>query len=57
MPSQPIISASVPDEIMLELDQIARNRNTTRSVVIKQLLEYALNQYAKSQREFHEVQV
>lgn len=48
MASQPIISASVPSEMIPQLDDIARNRDTTRSVVIRQLLEYALKEYQRA---------
>lgn len=57
MPSQPIISASVPDEVVKELDEIARSRDTTRSVVIKQLLVYALDRYSQHQQQFKRVKV
>lgn len=55
MPSNPIVSASVPDEFILAIDEIARERNTTRSVVVRQLLEYALDRYHKHRSQYHEV--
>jgi metal-responsive CopG/Arc/MetJ family transcriptional regulator len=57
MASQPIISASVPEEVLLELDEIARLRGETRSVVIRKLLEYALNRYQQHQSQYRRVQV
>jgi metal-responsive CopG/Arc/MetJ family transcriptional regulator len=56
MASNPIISASVPEDFIQEIDQIARDRGTTRSVVVKQLLEYALDRYHKYRTQYHEVE-
>ena len=55
MASQPIISSSVPDEVVLQLDLIAKDRDTSRSVVVCQLLQYALNEYNKVHNRFKEV--
>lgn len=55
MANNPIISASVPVDFVQEIDQIARERGTTRSVVVKQLLEYALNSYHRYRTQYHEV--
>lgn len=57
MASQPIISASVPTDVVQSLDEIARLRNTTRSVVINQLLQFSIDQYYKAQERnsLHEV--
>jgi len=38
-----------------QLDDIARSRDTTRSVVIRQLLEYALAEYHKAVSRTREV--
>lgn len=57
MASQPIISASVPEEVLLELDSIARARGETRSVVIRKLLEYSLTRYQQHQSQYHRVKV
>jgi metal-responsive CopG/Arc/MetJ family transcriptional regulator len=55
--SQPIISASVPVDVVQSLDEIANLRGTTRSVVINQLLQFSIDQYYKAQARngLHEV--
>lgn len=57
MASNPIISASVPEEVLLELDSIARTRGETRSVVIRKLLEYSLTRYQQHQAQYTRVRV
>lgn len=50
MTENPIISAAVPVEIKLELDEIARHQKITRSATIAMLLRFALEQYHEERK-------